>query len=91
MVALKSRRRTTTLPWGGNMDNYIIRVYRRGRHKSDEISGLVEQVGSSQRRPFQTLRGLISIVRQLVGGENRHSGNVTSMEPDEKREVVNNK
>ena len=72
------------------MDSYIVRVYRRGRTKPDEISGLVEQVGSSQRRPFQTLRGLISIVRQLIGGEDRDSANVTSMGPDEKQEVLIN-
>jgi hypothetical protein len=65
------------------MDSYIIRVYRRGRSKPDEISGLVEQVGSSQRRPFQTLRGLISIVRQLIGGEDRATANVTSLTPDD--------
>ena len=73
------------------MDSYIIRVYRRGRNKPDEISGLVEHVGSSQRRPFQTLRGLISIVRQHISGEETISANVTSLGPHKKREVVTNK
>jgi|GEM_PF-2837989 len=73
------------------MDSYIVRIYRRGRTKPDELSGLVEQVGSSQRRPFRTLRGLITIVKQLVGGEDRVCTNETSLTPDEKREAMINK
>ena len=73
------------------MDSYIVRIYRRGRTKSDEISGLVEQVGSSQPRPFQSLRGLITILRQLIGGEDIVAKNVTSLAPDDEREALINK
>jgi hypothetical protein len=48
------------------MDSYIVRVYRRGGD-SEELAGHVEEVGSDQRKAFQTLSGLITTMRQLVG------------------------
>ncbi|MGD8312493.1 MAG: hypothetical protein PVJ66_07835 [Gammaproteobacteria bacterium] len=70
------------------MDSYIVRVYRQGRNKPDEISGLVENVGNSERSSFQTLRGLMTIIRQLIGGEGRAATGGTSREPDGKRETA---
>jgi len=50
------------------MDSYIVRVYRRGSDEAgEEITGLVEAVGSDQKKVFQTLSGLITTIRQLVG------------------------
>lgn len=50
------------------MDSYIVRVYRRGMSKSgEEVAGLVEEVGTEQRRSFQTIAGLVTTLRQLVG------------------------
>ena len=50
------------------MDSYIVRVYRRGSDEvGEEIAGLVEEVGSEQKKAFQTLSGLITTIRQLVG------------------------
>jgi len=50
------------------MDSYIVRVYRRGNDEAgEEITGLVEEVGSEQKKMFQTLSGLITTIRQLVG------------------------
>ena len=52
------------------MDSYIVRVYRRGMSKSgEEITGLVEEVGTEQRRSFQSIAGLVTTLRQLVGRE----------------------
>ena len=61
------------------MDSYIVRVYRRGQGKSDEIVGLVEQVGSSQRSSFHTLEGLISTVKQVVGHKEQVEASVTQL------------
>ena len=50
------------------MDSYIVRVYRRGSDETgEEMTGLVEEVGSEQKKVFQTLSGLITTIRQLVG------------------------
>jgi len=50
------------------MDSYIVRVYRRGSDEAgEEITGVVEEVGSEQKKVFQTLSGLITTIRQLVG------------------------
>lgn len=50
------------------MDSYIVRVYRRGADKAgEEIAGLVEEVGSEQRKAFQTLSGLITTIQEVVG------------------------
>ena len=51
------------------MDSYIVRVYRRTSCNSgDEVAGLVEEVGSDQRRSFQSFSGLMSTIKQIVGG-----------------------
>lgn len=53
------------------MDSYIVRVYRRGTgSSSEEVAGLVEEVGTNQRRSFQTLVGMITTIRQVVGRSN---------------------
>ena len=50
------------------MDSYIVRVYRRGSgNSSEEVAGMVEEVGTSQRKSFQTVVGLITTIRELIG------------------------
>jgi len=59
------------------MDSYIVRVYRRGTgSSSDEIAGLVEEVGTNQRRSFQTVLGLITTIREVVGRSDTEQANV---------------
>jgi hypothetical protein len=61
------------------MDSYIVRVYRRGKDNPDEISGLVETVGNSQRKSFDTLKGLMTVLRQVVSSEGKFSASITSL------------
>jgi hypothetical protein len=50
------------------MDSYIVRIYRRGSGgSSEDVAGLVEEVGTSQRKPFQTVSGMITTIRQVIG------------------------
>ena len=49
------------------MESYIVRVYRRGRNDPNEVAGLVESVGSDERKTFQTFNGLVSAIRQVLG------------------------
>lgn len=59
------------------MDSYIVRVYRRGSDSSgEEIAGLVEEVGTNKRRSFQTVLGLITTIREVVGRCHAEQGNV---------------
>jgi hypothetical protein len=59
------------------MDSYIVRVYRRGTgSSSEEIAGLVEEVGTNQRRSFQSVLGLITTIREVVGRCNTEQTNV---------------
>lgn len=50
------------------MDSYIVRIYRRGMGDSgEEVAGLVEEVGTSQRKPFKTVSGMITTIREVIG------------------------
>jgi hypothetical protein len=49
------------------MESYIVRVYRRGEDDPDEVAGLVETVGSDDRKAFQSFSGLITAIRQALG------------------------
>ena len=50
------------------MDSYIVRIYRKSRGKSgEEVTGLVEEVGTDKKLSFQTFFGLISAIKQVVG------------------------
>ena len=52
--------------WG--VDSYIVRVYRRSESKlGEEVAGLVEEVGTDKRQSFQTLSGLVSTIKQVIG------------------------
>jgi hypothetical protein len=46
------------------MESIIIRIYRRT--KSEEIAGLVEIVGTDEKRVFQSFSGLITALEDVV-------------------------
>jgi hypothetical protein len=54
------------------MESYIVRIYRRGHNDSDEIAGLVETVGTDEKRAFKSFSGLVAARRAL--DEEDHSG-----------------
>jgi hypothetical protein len=48
------------------MESFIIRVYRRSRSNPGEVAGLVETVGTEEKKTFQTFSGLINALRKTV-------------------------
>lgn len=65
------------------MDSYIVRVYRRSESKSgEEVAGLVEEVGTDQRRPFQSIAGLVTTLRELVGRGGSPQADVSVLYPE---------
>jgi ribosomal protein L19 len=72
------------------MDSYIVRVYRREHGASgDEVAGLVEEVGTDQRKSFQTFSGLVTTIRQVVGRDTSQHSNVCDLNPDMAAETIN--
>ena len=49
------------------MESYIVRVYRRGEGDLNEVAGLVESVGTDERKAFQSFSGLVTAIRQALG------------------------
>lgn len=48
------------------MESFIVRVYRRSQTKPGEIAGLVETVGTEEKRAFQSFAGLIAALKRAV-------------------------
>jgi len=48
------------------MESFIVRVYRRSRTKPGEVAGLVESVGTDEKRAFQSFTGLISVLKNAI-------------------------
>jgi hypothetical protein len=48
------------------MESFIVRVYRRSRAKPGEIAGLVETVGSDEKKAFHSFAGLITALKHVV-------------------------
>lgn len=44
------------------MDNYIIRIYRRDEEDLRKVAGIVEQVGTEEKRSFHNLDELWAIL-----------------------------
>ncbi|MCW9098516.1 MAG: hypothetical protein OQJ93_14115 [Ignavibacteriaceae bacterium] len=44
------------------MENYIVRIYRRDQHRSDEIAGLVELVEAEKKQAFKNMDELSHIL-----------------------------
>lgn len=47
------------------MDSYIVRIYRRSQTEPDELAGLVETVGTSERSSFRSFPELTSVLRNM--------------------------
>ena len=56
------------------MDSYIVRVYRRGQSDPNEVAGLVETVGTDERKAFQSFSGLVTAIRQALGEDDAGVG-----------------
>ena len=48
------------------MESFIVRVYRRSCTKTGEMAGLVETVGTDEKRVFHTFAGLITALKHAV-------------------------
>ena len=71
------------------MDSYIVRVYRRGTGSSgEEVAGMVEEVGTNQRKSFQSVLGLITTIRQVIGRCNSDQSDLHEL-PSGKESAVN--
>ena len=57
-----------------SMESYIVRVYRRGRKRPDEVAGLVETVATEEKKSFQNFSGLVTAIRAAVGIGDNESG-----------------
>lgn len=44
------------------VDNYIVRIYRRDEENLRKIAGIVEQVGTEEKRSFHSLDELWTIL-----------------------------
>jgi hypothetical protein len=51
------------------MDSYIVRVYRRIQNDKGDVAGLVETVGTDEKKAFQTFSGLITAIRHAIGND----------------------
>jgi len=66
-LAEEKYKTITTLLLGGKpMESFIVRIYRRSRTKPSEIAGLVETVGSDEKKAFQSFAGLITALKHVV-------------------------
>ena len=48
------------------MESYIVRIYRKNQGRADEVAGLVETVGSSERLSFRTFPELTSVLHRML-------------------------
>jgi len=49
------------------VDNYIVRIYRRDEEDLRKIAGIVEQVGTEEKRSFHSLDELWTILSVAKG------------------------
>jgi hypothetical protein len=72
------------------MESFIVRVYRRNRTKTGELSGLVETVGTDDKRVFHTFAGLITALKHAVLRGESHATNpveLASYTPPDKKQA----
>jgi hypothetical protein len=71
------------------MGSFIVRIYRRSRTNPEEIAGLVETVGTDEKRAFQSFSGLITELKYAVLHRDDYAENVaehdTYSTPDKKQ------
>ncbi len=56
------------------MDNYIVRIYRRGKSNSRMLVGTVEEVGASVKKAFDSYDDLWDILNPQKVGEAPEQG-----------------
>ena len=61
------------------MESYIVRIYRRSRKEPGEVAGLIETVGTDEKRAFKSFSGLVSAIREAIG-QNERNAEFTSTE-----------
>lgn len=44
------------------MDNYVIRIYRRGEDKTDDVVGIIESVETKKKQAFKNMNELVRIL-----------------------------
>lgn len=44
------------------MENYIIRIYRRGENQTDEVAGIIESVETKKKQAFKNMNELVRIL-----------------------------
>ena len=55
------------------MESYIVRIYRRSRKEPGEVAGLVETVGTDEKRAFKSFAGLITAVREAIAKNEKNA------------------
>ena len=68
------------------MDNYIVRIYRREKDDPRLLVGLVEEVGTSGKRAFNTFDDLWEILNSVKNAE-RGSKRALETKYDQARKV----
>ena len=54
------------------MDNYIVRIYRREKDNPRLLVGLIEEVGVSGKKAFNSLDDLWEILNRQEGGTKKN-------------------
>jgi hypothetical protein len=49
------------------MESYIVRIYRRFHNNAGDVAGLVETVGTDEKKAFQSFSGLVAAIRNAIG------------------------
>jgi len=49
------------------MESYIVRVYRRSQNDTGDVAGIVETVGTDEKKTFQSFSGLVNAIRNVIG------------------------
>lgn len=49
-----------------SMESFIVRVYRRGSTNPGEIAGIIETVGTDEKKTFHSYAALITALKQAV-------------------------
>ena len=52
------------------MENYIVRIYRRGEDRKQEMAGTVEEVGVGRQNVFHTSHELIEMLSEKPEARN---------------------
>ena len=61
------------------MESYIVRVYRNSLDDEQQVAGLVEKVGTSEKKMFQDLSSLQSVLGDIIRTENYNRPETTRM------------